>query len=112
MSIEILNLTQVYNQNTPFEKVALNNINLSINKGEFVGIIGHTGSGKSTLLSVIAGIEKPQGGEIFFDDSKSDFNDVLRKYDVSMIYQSYMLFDYMNAVENVIVNTRAVTNDS
>ena len=50
MSIKIENLRHVYMPNTPFEKVALDNVNIEINNGEFVALIGHTGSGKSTLI--------------------------------------------------------------
>ena len=54
MSIKIENLTFIYNENTPFESRALDNINLEIKDGEFVGLIGHTGSGKSTYTSILS----------------------------------------------------------
>lgn len=63
-SIEIKNLTYTYSKKTPYEKVALKNINLTINEGDFLGIIGHTGSGKSTFIQHINGLIKPQEGEI------------------------------------------------
>ena len=52
MSIKIENLRHVYMPSTPFEKVALDNVNIEINDGEFVALIGHTGSGKSTLIQI------------------------------------------------------------
>ena len=53
---------------TPFEKVALNNINLTIDKGDFVAVIGHTGSGKSTLIQHINGLMTPTSGSVMVDD--------------------------------------------
>lgn len=64
MSIKIDNLTFIYNQNTPFESKALDNINLEIEEGDFVGLIGHTGSGKSTLIQHLNGLLKPTTGKI------------------------------------------------
>ncbi len=98
MSIEILNLTQVYNQNTPFEKVALNNINLSINKGEFVGIIGHTGSGKSTLIQMFNGLISPTNGQVVIDgvDINSDTIDkkeIRKKVGLVFQYPEHQLFE-------------------
>ena len=62
MSIKIVDLYYTYMNGGPFEKSALNNINIEINDGEFVGIIGHTGSGKSTLIQHLNGILKPTKG--------------------------------------------------
>ena len=67
MIIKIENLTYVYNPNTPFETKALNGINLNINEGEFIGLIGHTGSGKSTLIQHLNGLAKPTSGKIIVD---------------------------------------------
>lgn len=64
MSIKIENLTFIYNKNTPFESKALDNINLEIRDGDFVGLIGHTGSGKSTLIQHLNGLIKPTSGKI------------------------------------------------
>ncbi|WIV13182.1 energy-coupling factor transporter ATPase [Proteiniborus sp. MB09-C3] len=68
MSIKIDNLTFIYNENTPFESKALDDINLEINEGEFVGLIGHTGSGKSTLIQHLNGLLKPTSGRIMIGD--------------------------------------------
>ena len=67
MSIEIKDLTYIYNKNGPYEKTALDNISLTVADGEFVGIIGHTGSGKSTLIQHFNGIMKPTAGTVLVD---------------------------------------------
>ena len=60
--IKLENVSYVYMQGGPFEKTALNNINLEIGDGEFIGLIGHTGSGKSTLIQLLNGLIKPTEG--------------------------------------------------
>ena len=67
MSIEVKDLTYIYDPGTPNEKRALSNVNLTIHKGEFVGIIGHTGSGKSTLIQHLNGLVKPTSGKVLYD---------------------------------------------
>lgn len=64
MAIQINHLTHVYSKGTPFEKIALRDIHLHIQSGEFIGLIGHTGSGKSTLIQHLNGLLKPSSGEI------------------------------------------------
>lgn len=63
-NIQITNLSHTYSKKTPYEKVALNNITLTINEGDFLGIIGHTGSGKSTFIQHLNGLIKVQEGQI------------------------------------------------
>lgn len=65
MAIKIKQLTHIYNEGTPFEKVALHDVNLHIKDGSFLGIIGHTGSGKSTLIQMFNGLLKPTRGEVY-----------------------------------------------
>ena len=65
--LEVTNLSHCYMQGTPSENYAIKNINLKINEGEFVGIIGHTGSGKSTLISHFNGLLKPTQGTVKVD---------------------------------------------
>ena len=65
--LQIKNLSHVYSPDTPFEHVALSNVDLSIGRGEFVGLIGHTGSGKSTLVQHMNGLLRPTGGQVLFD---------------------------------------------
>ncbi|NLO89542.1 MAG: energy-coupling factor transporter ATPase [Clostridia bacterium] len=65
--IELKNVSVIYKPGTPYEAVALEDINLSIDKGEFLGIIGPTGSGKSTLVQLLNGLIKPHKGKVFVD---------------------------------------------
>ena len=61
------NLSLVYGKGTPFEKHAVKNVSLEINRGEVIGVIGHTGSGKSTLMQMLNGLIKPTSGKVFLD---------------------------------------------
>ena len=67
MSIELSKVTFTYSQGTPFERRALENISVSIEKGEIVAIIGHTGSGKSTLVQHLNALLRPEQGTIMID---------------------------------------------
>ena len=71
MSIEIKNVDYVYSQGSPFERKALDNINLTINDGEFIGLIGHTGSGKSTLVQHLNGLLKPSSGKVLINETET-----------------------------------------
>lgn len=64
MSIKIMDLSHIYDRNTPNETIAIEKINLEIESGQFIGLIGHTGSGKSTLIQHLNGLLKPSEGEI------------------------------------------------
>lgn len=92
------NLTYIYSQGTPFEKTAVNNINIEIQKGEFVGIMGHTGSGKSTLIQHFNGLLKPTSGKIFVDgndiwEDKDNIRQVRFKVGLVFQYPEYQLFE-------------------
>ena len=65
--LQVQNLTHIYSSGTPFEHVALEDISFELERGEFVGIIGHTGSGKSTLMQHLNGLLKPTSGKILLD---------------------------------------------
>ncbi len=96
--IKLENVSYVYMQGGPFEKTALNNINLEIGDGEFIGLIGHTGSGKSTLIQLLNGLIKPTEGRIRvagFDltDKKTKMRDVRFKVGLVMQYPEHQLFE-------------------
>ena len=65
--LQVENLNYIYSKGTPFEHQALDNVNFSVERGEFIGIIGHTGSGKSTLMQHMNGLLKPTSGKILLD---------------------------------------------
>ncbi|MGP1360932.1 MAG: energy-coupling factor transporter ATPase [Candidatus Fimenecus sp.] len=96
--LEAKNLTYTYSQGTPFEVKALNNISFKIEKGEYIGIIGHTGSGKSTLLQILNGLIKPQSGKIMLyeqdiNSSKKLRHDAHFKIGLCFQYPEYQLFE-------------------
>lgn len=98
MPIKIENLTHIYMKGTPFEKVALDNVSIEINNGEFIALIGHTGSGKSTLIQHINGLLKPSSGNIIVDDvnitAKSvKLSDIRKKVGLVFQYPEYQLFE-------------------
>ena len=65
--LEVKNLDHIYSAGTPFEHIALKDVSFSVERGEFIGVIGHTGSGKSTLMQHLNGLLKPTGGEVLLD---------------------------------------------
>lgn len=92
------NLTHIYNKGTPFQMAAIDNVNIEIEKGELVGIIGHTGSGKSTLIQHLNGLLKPESGKIFLDGEdiwadKSKIRNVRFKVGLCFQYPEYQLFE-------------------
>lgn len=98
MSIKIENLTHIYMPKTPFEKKALDDVNLYIEDGEFIALIGHTGSGKSTLIQHLNGLLEPSSGKIIIDDiditEKSvKLSDIRKKVGLVFQYPEYQLFE-------------------
>lgn len=98
MDINFKNVSFIYGEKTPFEKLALDNINLTIKTGEFVGIIGHTGSGKSTLIQHFNGILKPTIGDVFIGDMNTKSKDLAKsglRYKIGLVFQypEYQLFE-------------------
>ena len=87
---------------------ALKNINLSINKGEFVAIVGPSGSGKSTLLHLIGGVDKPTSGKVYINNvdiyslKEKDLS-IFRRRNVGLIYQFYNLIPVLSAKENILL---------
>ena len=98
MDINFKNVSFVYGEKTPFEKLALDNIDLTIKKGEFVGIIGHTGSGKSTLIQHFNGILKPTSGDVLIGDMNTKDKELAKsglRYKIGLVFQypEYQLFE-------------------
>ena len=96
--IKLKNVSYVYMQGGPFEKTALENVNIEIAKGEFIGLIGHTGSGKSTLIQLLNGLIKPTEGSVCvagydLTDKKTKMRDV--RFDVGLVmqYPEHQLFE-------------------
>ncbi len=98
MSIKINHLTHIYNADTIFEKTALNDVSIEIQKGEFIGLIGHTGSGKSTLIQHLNGTISPTSGEILLDGEnihkdKTKLKEVRQRVGLAFQYPEHQLFE-------------------
>ena len=98
MSIKIDNLTHLYMPKTQFEKKALDNVNLTIEDGEFLALIGHTGSGKSTLIQHLNGLLEPSSGRILVDEvditsKEVKLTDIRKKIGLVFQYPEYQLFE-------------------
>lgn len=98
MSIKIENLTYVYNPASPFETKALDNVNVEIKSGEFIGLIGHTGSGKSTLTQHLNGLIKPTSGKIIINgtditDKSVKMSQIRKKVGLVFQYPEHQLFE-------------------
>lgn len=96
--LSVKNLKYVYSAGTPFEHTALENVSFSVNRGEFIGIIGHTGSGKSTLMQQLNGLLKPTSGSVILDgqDIWSDKKLTRQaRFRVGLVFQypEYQLFE-------------------
>ncbi len=92
------NLTYTYGVKTPFEKTAVDNLNIEINQGEFLGVIGHTGSGKSTLVQMLNGLITPTSGKVFLNDKdiNADKKELRKvRFQVGMVFQypEHQLFE-------------------
>lgn len=96
--IKANNLSFIYNPNTPFEKHALDNVNLEISEREFIGLIGHTGSGKSTLVQHLNGLMKATSGDLYIDgvnisDENVKLQSIRQKVGLVFQYPEYQLFE-------------------
>lgn len=98
MSIEVRNITHIYNKGLPQESAALTDVSFTVADGEFLGIIGHTGSGKSTLLQHLDGLLKPNDGQIIIGGvditaPKVSLLEIRRQIGLVFQYPEYQLFD-------------------
>ncbi len=98
MSIKTENIKYIYGEGTPFMTVALEDVNIEIHEGDFLGIIGHTGSGKSTLIQLLNGLEKPTEGEITVDgikvgEDKKLLSKIRQTVGLVFQYPEYQLFE-------------------
>lgn len=96
--LKIENLSFVYGKGTPFEKVALDNVSVSFEKGKITGLIGHTGSGKSTLVNLLNGLYKPTSGKVYLDgkdiwENPKEISKIRYRVGLVMQYPEYQLFD-------------------
>ena len=103
--LKVENLTKIYGKDDN-KVIALDNISFSVEKGEFVAIVGASGSGKSTLLHLIGGVDRPTSGKVFIDGKDIyNFNDdklaIFRRRQVGLIYQFYNLIPILNVEENI-----------
>lgn len=103
--VKVSNLTKIYGKDNT-KVIALDNVSFSVEKGEFVAIVGASGSGKSTLLHLIGGVDRPTSGKVFvngkdvyeLDDDKLS---IFRRREVGLIYQFYNLIPILNVEENI-----------
>lgn len=103
--LKVENLTKIYGKDTT-KVVALDNVSFSVEKGEFVAIVGASGSGKSTLLHLIGGVDRPTSGKVYIDGKNIyDFDDdklaIFRRRQIGLIYQFYNLIPILNVEENI-----------
>ena len=103
--LKVENLTKIYGKNST-EVKALDNVSFSVNKGEFLAIVGVSGSGKSTLLHLLGGVDKPTSGKVFIEGQDIySFNEdklaIFRRRQIGLIYQFYNLIPILNVTENI-----------
>ena len=108
--LKVENLCKTYGMNDT-EVRALDNISFSVERGEFVAIIGASGSGKSTLLHLIGGVDRATAGKIYIDGTEiSDLNNdkmaIFRRRQLGLIYQFYNLIPILNVEENIALPCR------
>ena len=108
--LKVENLCKRYGEKDT-EVVALDNVSFTVERGEFVAIIGASGSGKSTLLHLICGVDRPTSGKVFIDGTdiyelNADKLAIFRRRQVGLIYQFYNLIPILNVVENITLPCR------
>lgn len=103
--IQIQNVKKYYRMGSNIIK-ALDGIDLAIDRGEFVALLGTSGSGKSTLLNILAGLERPSSGDVLYKNISLNYLSeeeitIFRNINVGFVFQSYNLLPYLTAIENV-----------
>lgn len=103
--LKVENLTKIYGKDTT-KVVALDNVSFSVNKGEFIAIVGASGSGKSTLLHLMGGVDRPTSGKVFINgtniyEMSDDKLAIFRRRQIGLIYQFYNLIPILNVEENI-----------
>lgn len=103
--LKVENLSKIYGKDST-KVVALDNVSFSVNKGEFVAIVGASGSGKSTLLHLIGGVDRPTSGKVYINGEdiyalNEDKLAIFRRRQVGLIYQFYNLIPILNVEENI-----------
>ncbi|MGY3778045.1 ABC transporter ATP-binding protein [Isobaculum melis] len=103
--LEVKNLTKIYGKGDT-QVCALDNVSFSVDKGEFVAIVGPSGSGKSTLLHLLGGVDQPSSGKVWIDNTDIyDLNEsqlaIFRRRQIGLIYQFYNLIPILNVEENM-----------
>lgn len=105
--LRVENLTKIYGKDST-RVVALDHVSFSVEKGEFVAIVGASGSGKSTLMHLIGGVDRPTEGKVWIDGKDIyDYDDdklaIFRRRQIGLIYQFYNLIPILNVEENMIL---------
>ena len=105
--LEIKNVSKIYGEGAA-KVVALNNVSLQVDKGNFIAIMGPSGSGKSTLLNIIGGLDRISSGEVIFNGERIDDldeNDLvkIRRGEIAYVFQQYHLLPSLTALENVLL---------
>ena len=105
--LKVENITKTYGKGEN-EVHALDGVSLSINKGEFVAIVGTSGSGKSTLLHMLGGLDRPSEGKVIVDDKdifsmNNDELTIFRRRNIGFVFQSYNLVPILNVYENIVL---------
>ena len=103
--LEVKNLSKIYGKGES-EVMALNNVSFSVDKGEFIAIVGSSGSGKSTLLHLIGGVDRPTNGEVIVNgihvyQQNEEELAIFRRREVGLIYQFYNLIPVLTVEENM-----------
>lgn len=104
--IKIKNITKIFNPNSDIEVVGLKDINIELEKGEFVVLSGPSGSGKTTLLNLIGGLDDVTSGEVIIDDinistMSEDILSIQRRDNIGFVFQAYNLVPVLTAHENI-----------